>query len=661
MQIHRSLAELPTFRNAVITIGTFDGVHLAHRKILNTIIDKARSIDGESILISFHPHPRLVVYPKDQSLQLLNSIDEKISLLQNTGLDHLVIVPFTVEFSQLLAREYIENFLLKNFNPSAIVIGYDHRFGLNREGNINLLKSYESPKGFSVEEISKQQLEASDISSTKIRNALLSGNLDLANQLLGYPYLLQGKVVHGEKIGKSLGYPTANIALSIRNKLLPDIGVYAIEAEANGKSYKGMSYIGSRPTINDDNPIGLEVNLFDFDEDLYGRQVTVHFVKYIRGDMKFDSLDELKDQIAKDKKDILFFFTKNEGNFSKKEEAAAIAVLNYNGNDLLNKYLPSHDLDQYPNSQYYLIDNQSSDDSLQTMQRKFQHWKIIPLSKNHGYAGGYNKGLQNITEPYLALVNSDVEVDKDWLVHIVNLMEKDREIAVCQPKILQTGDKTFFEYAGAAGGWMDRYYYPFCEGRIFDTLEKDEGQFEKIKEIFWASGAAFVVRRDVFFDLGGFDETLFAHQEEIDFCWRAKRAGYKICYVPNAKVYHQGGATLNSTSPQKLYLNFRNNLLIIWKNRTGFARFRILMIRRILDFVAMLQFLLKGKYENAQAVIKAYHHFQFKKLAHKEVKEAHNKLVIKHKIGPENKKGYFKKSIVLQYYLLGKKKFNELF
>lgn len=661
MQIHRSLSELPTFKNAVITIGTFDGVHLAHRKILNTIIDKAKSIDGESVLITFHPHPRLVVYPKDQSLQLLNSIEEKMSLLHETRLDHIVIVPFTVEFSQLHAREYVENFLIKYFKPSAIVIGYDHRFGLNREGSIHLLKSYESEKGFSVEEISKQQLEASDISSTKIRNALLSGALDLANQLLGYPYILQGKVVHGEKIGKSLGYPTANIELSIQNKLLPDIGVYAIEAETNGKHYQGMSYIGSRPTINDDNPIGLEVNLFDFDEDLYGRQLTVHFVKYIRGDMKFDSLDELKDQIALDKKDILFFFTKNEGNLRKKEEGAAIVVLNYNGSELLKKYLTSHASNNYSKSQYYLIDNHSTDASLQTIQRQFQHWKIIPLDENHGYAGGYNIGLENLSEPYLALVNSDVEVDQDWLVHIINLMEKDQGIAVCQPKILQTKDKSMFEYAGAAGGWMDRYYYPFCEGRIFDTLEKDEGQFEAIKEIFWASGAAFVVRRDVFFALGGFDETLFAHQEEIDFCWRAKRAGYKICYVPDAKIYHQGGATLSSTSPQKLYLNFRNNLLIIWKNRTGLARFRILMIRRILDLVAIFQFLLKGKYEEAQAVIKAYNHFQFKKSEHKEVKEAHNKLVAKHRIGPENENGYFKKSIVLQYYLLGKKKFKELF
>ena len=257
MQIYRSLSELPTFKNAVITIGTFDGVHLAHWKILQTIVDKAKNLDGESILISFHPHPRLVVYPKDQSLQLLNSIDEKITLLQKTALDHLVIVPFTVEFSQLHAREYVENFLLKYFNPSAIVIGYDHRFGLNREGNIHLLKSYESNSSFKVEEISKQQLEASDISSTKIRNALASGSLDLANQLLGYPYMLQGKVIHGEKIGKSLGYPTANIELSISNKLLPSVGVYAIEAEANGKKYNGMSYIGSRPTINDWQSSGL--------------------------------------------------------------------------------------------------------------------------------------------------------------------------------------------------------------------------------------------------------------------------------------------------------------------------------------------------------------------------------------------------------------------
>ena len=295
------------------------------------------------------------------------------------------------------------------------------------------------------------------------------------------------------------------------------------------------------------------------------------------------------------------------------------------------------------------------------MQRQFNDWKLIKLDKNYGFAGGYNKGLEKLKESYFALVNSDVAVNEDWLVHIINLMEKDQGIAVCQPKILQTRDHESFEYAGAAGGWMDAYYYPFCEGRIFETLEQDEGQYENIKELFWASGAAFVVRRDVFQSLGGFDESLFAHQEEIDFCWRAKRAGYKICYVPDSKIYHQGGATLSSTNPQKLYLNFRNNLLIIWKNKSGLARFRVLFIRQILDLFATLQFLLKGKYKEALAVQKAYAHFHFKKSKHRAIKTAHNNLIDIHKIGPKNISGFLRKSIVWQYYILGRKKFKELF
>ena len=298
MKVFNDLTDLPDFQNAVLTIGSFDGVHRGHQQILDRVKLLAQQHDGESIVVTFHPHPRLIVYPKDDSLRLITTIDEKVQLLRRYGIDNVVVVPFTVEFSQQSADEYIKNFLVDKFHPKHIVIGYDHRFGLNRQGDINYLKWHGEACGYEVVEIGQHEVEDIAVSSTKIRRALDAGEVDAAQRLMGHYFTLTGTVVHGNKIGKSLGFPTANLELAHKHKLLPPGGIYAVYAHHQGQRYGGMLYIGDRPTLQQYHNKTIEVNLFDFDKDIYGDKLQLELVKRTRDDAKFDNLEALSKRLA---------------------------------------------------------------------------------------------------------------------------------------------------------------------------------------------------------------------------------------------------------------------------------------------------------------------------------------------------------------------------
>ena len=321
MKVHNNIAVLPAFNKAVITIGTFDGVHLGHRQIITQLKKEAARIGGETVLVTFDPHPRKVV--TDKPLQLINTLSEKIALLEVQDIDHLVIVPFTIAFSEQTAEQYVEDFLIGRFHPHTVIIGYDHRFGKNRGGDFKLLEKYAANHAFELIEIPGQVIDEVTISSTKVREALLHGRIEEANHFLGYPYFFSGTVIEGNKLGRTLGYPTANLAIADSDKLVPGNGVYAVtvvsdqwsvvseqpknNSEATAQSpipiphsLKGMMNIGIRPTIGGVKRV-IEVNIFDFDGDLYGKDLLVTLEKYLRGEQKFNGLDALKEQLAKDK------------------------------------------------------------------------------------------------------------------------------------------------------------------------------------------------------------------------------------------------------------------------------------------------------------------------------------------------------------------------
>lgn len=303
MQVHRGITALPSFRNSVVTIGTFDGVHEGHKKIIRSLVEQAKKVSGESVIITFEPHPRKIVHP-EVHLELINTLDEKIELLSRTGIDHVVIVPFTKEFSEQSAEEYMQDFLVKNFHPHTIIIGYDHRFGKGRKGNFRLLEEKASEYGYVLLEIPKLTLDEIGISSTKIREALLTSDLETANKLLGYDFFFEGVVVSGDKLGRTLGYPTANLSYTDNDKMHLGHGVYAVYVKVKEETKKGMLSIGTRPTlVNSDERI--EVNIFDFDEDIYGETIRVIVKKFLRAQEKYDSLDELKIQLAKDQEDSI--------------------------------------------------------------------------------------------------------------------------------------------------------------------------------------------------------------------------------------------------------------------------------------------------------------------------------------------------------------------
>ncbi|HJT72576.1 MAG TPA: bifunctional riboflavin kinase/FAD synthetase [Chitinophaga sp.] len=301
MQIHRDLTHLPALRRAVITIGTFDGVHSGHRHIIGQLQQTAAACDGETVIITFDPHPREVLQPGGPPIKLLTTLDEKIALLAAQGIDHLVIVPFTREFSELSARAYLEDFLIRTFNPHTIIIGYDHRFGHNREGGLELLEAEQNRYGFQLVEIPQQVVHDLAVSSTKIRKSLLEGNTDLANELLGYRYFIEGKVIHGDKMGRKLGYPTANIELTDPRKLIPAEGIYAIRVQVDrqGKPLNGVMSIGTRPTFNGSD-LRVEAHIFDFSGDIYDRLLRVEMISYIRANQKFDNIEALISQMDKD-------------------------------------------------------------------------------------------------------------------------------------------------------------------------------------------------------------------------------------------------------------------------------------------------------------------------------------------------------------------------
>ncbi len=309
MQVHYNTEHLPDFKNAVVTIGTFDGVHTGHQQILQLMLDEAAAINGETVIITFHPHPRQVIAARQAELFLLNTLLEKIDLLGRYGIQHLVVVPFTEAFSLQSAEEYIQDFLVKTFHPHTIIIGHDHRFGKSRSGNFELLQQKAAVYNFIVKEIPGFMLQNNTISSTIIREALLKGNIDTANGYLGEPYFFSGTVIEGNKLGRTIGYPTANLQIEEDKKLIPGNGVYAVEVglsnstevlPGNGKSYKGMMNIGIRPTVEGTQRM-IEVNIFDFDAEIYGYTLTVTVIKRLRSEQKFTSLDELKTQLGKDK------------------------------------------------------------------------------------------------------------------------------------------------------------------------------------------------------------------------------------------------------------------------------------------------------------------------------------------------------------------------
>lgn len=304
MKVIRNINDLCGLQNPVITIGTFDGVHLGHRKIIERINQLAKERNGQSVIITFHPHPRFVINPDDTTLKLLSTVDEKIKLLEDCGVDVAVIIPFSREFSEQSPEDYIENFLVKYFHPSCIVIGYDHKFGRDRKGDFHLLEQLKKKYNFDLEEISKQALDDITISSTKIRNALHDGEITKANELLGYAYTLSGLVIKGLQNGRKLGYPTANLQLIEPTKLTPKTGIYAVYVYVDGIKKRGMLSIGYNPTFGGKH-ISVEVNILDFDKDIYGQMITLEFVKYIRSEKKFNSIEDLIAAIDQDKVDIL--------------------------------------------------------------------------------------------------------------------------------------------------------------------------------------------------------------------------------------------------------------------------------------------------------------------------------------------------------------------
>jgi hypothetical protein len=339
----------------------------------------------------------------------------------------------------------------------------------------------------------------------------------------------------------------------------------------------------------------------------------------------------------------------------------AVVILNYNGKHWLEKFLPDvigHNT--YPNSEIIIADNASTDNSVEYIRTQFSQIRFIQNPENNGYAGGYNEALRQIDADYYVLLNSDVEVTQNWIENIVTYMESDKLIAAAQPKILSFTERTKFEYAGAAGGFLDKYGYPFCRGRIFDTCEEDTGQYNTNSEIFWASGACLFIKADLFHKAGGLDADFFAHMEEIDLCWRLKNLGYKIGYCAESVVYHVGGGTLDKSNPKKLFLNFRNNRAMIYKNANFLNILYIEIVRDFLDLAAVLVAVLKGNLPEAKAVTRGVWHY-FKSIGHilhsKRKEINHQKKIHP---GNPNKTGIYRSSIVFTYYIRKIKVFSKL-
>lgn len=300
VQVHSDFSALPVFRNPVVTIGTFDGVHCGHRALLNRIREIANRIEGESVLLTFYPHPRMVLYPDDHRVSLLSSPEEKIEELRAAGLDHLVVYPFTAELSRMSAFEYVRDFIVKGINAHTVVVGHDHRFGRNREGDFNTLLELSDVFGFCVQEIPALEIDDIEISSTKIRAALERGDVHEASVFLGRPYCVHGTVFQNRQLGRQLGFPTANIHLSFEHKLIPANGVYAVHVQTPFGIFNGVTNIGIRPTVESNGKIHIETHIFDFDKNLYEQKIKIEFRFRLREERKFDSVDALRMAIEED-------------------------------------------------------------------------------------------------------------------------------------------------------------------------------------------------------------------------------------------------------------------------------------------------------------------------------------------------------------------------
>ena len=305
MKIYTNITDFNPQKKVVLTTGTFDGLHIGHQKILKKVKQVSKLKNAESVVLTFSPHPRKIIFPDDNSLRLINSLDEKILRFEKSGIENLIIYPFTKEFSRISALEYVRDFLVKELKITTLIIGYDHQFGKNREGNFEYLKDICELYGFEIIEISAQDIKDVNISSTKIRKAIQEGNFKLANEYLGYNFPLTGIVVEGKKIGKTIGVPTANLFIEDENKIIPKNGVYAVHVFYNNTQYKGVMNIGNNPTVSSENKNSLEVYIFDFDKNIYGEHITIEFIERIREEQKFNSIEDLKSQINRDKKNAL--------------------------------------------------------------------------------------------------------------------------------------------------------------------------------------------------------------------------------------------------------------------------------------------------------------------------------------------------------------------
>jgi riboflavin kinase/FMN adenylyltransferase len=305
VKVYTNIDDYQNVNNPVATIGTFDGVHVGHQQIIKRLKEIAKKENGEVVLLTFHPHPRLVLQPENNDLKLINTVDEKIALLEKYGVDHLVLYPFTRDFSRLTSVEYVRDILVNKLKVQTLVIGYDHQFGRNREGGFEQLLEFSETYGFDVEEIPAHDIESVNVSSTKVRGALKVGDVETVKSYLGHAFTVTGIVVEGKKIGHTIGYPTANIKVENRNKIIPAQGVYAVKVRVLGGEYNGMLNIGVNPTVVENGEQTIEVNIFEFDQDIYGAQATVEFVARLRNEEHFESLDALRLQLNKDKLDSI--------------------------------------------------------------------------------------------------------------------------------------------------------------------------------------------------------------------------------------------------------------------------------------------------------------------------------------------------------------------
>lgn len=334
----------------------------------------------------------------------------------------------------------------------------------------------------------------------------------------------------------------------------------------------------------------------------------------------------------------------------------AVVILNWNGRKLLEQFLPSVvAYTSHKDVQIVVADNCSTDDSIDFLKERYPEISLVLLDKNYGFAEGYNRALKEVVADYFVLLNSDVEVTQDWLFRLVEYLDNNDDVAAMQPKILAQRDKRYFEYAGAAGGFLDKYGYPFCRGRIFGVVEEDKGQYDDACDVLWTSGACMVIRREAYFDCGGLDASFFAHMEEIDLCWRLWARGYRLVCLPISTVYHVGGATLNEESPRKTFLNFRNNLLMLYKNLPDNLLKKVLRVRWFLDYLAAIHLVLQGKMANAKAVIKAYNEFKQIKSFYDDARCENLKKTKRDTIAT-----IYDKSILAGFYFKGKKIFSKI-